>query len=616
MDFVQHFAERLLITVWGRQGKFSELYEYAVHSATTPEVQRMFLPENLGAALYGAVGRDDAAFARFLLEKDAPVDYIHEESRETSLHAAVRRDNPKIVRLLIEHHADVFVKNAQGITAFHAAKQRGYAQCMAQFDREPYRRHYQGYLTVFPVGGSDGIDYFSASGFDNDPESMLPLTIPRDTAAAIVGSQLPEDKLALFRKYYYPDDGVYRLIRLQDQVQLETVWVARILIDWGMVDASVYRRGTALDYMGNARTYDNHIGHDFSLVDYQLQDYGVPVYAAADGRVIVSRKGSPDREVKPGEEQGENTVYIDHGYDRVTYYNHLRRDVLVDEGDFVYAGQQIAWVGSAGRSTSGKTLEAGSSPTPHLHFSVIEWGEWLEPYEGPSHNEPSRWRKQPPYRQPLRLLDFGISKKSEIVGSPLVTPKRRFYRLNEEDTVIWFLYYFLEPGISLKYRILSPAGDEVYADTVSLENDYWHRYVIDLSSVDFYASTWTVRIEKDTVSWFECTLTVIGGEDTAPPNRAPRPPSNPRMSHIDTEQQRIYRCSVDFPYTYIDPDLDRMRYRYVWQVDGKPIRDVTMASHLDYLPAHMVGEAASVECSIYAYDGHDYSQPVEAGLLL
>ncbi|CCH87372.1 Peptidase M23 [Modestobacter italicus] len=77
-----------------------------------------------------------------------------------------------------------------------------------------------------------------------------------------------------------------------------------------------------------------------------------PEYAAADG--VVLRAGSAS---------GFGlAVYILHDNGDVTVYGHMEK-ILVEEGDYVAAGDTIALVGSRGQSTG-----------PHLHFEVFEGG--------------------------------------------------------------------------------------------------------------------------------------------------------------------------------------------------------------------------------------------------
>ena len=89
----------------------------------------------------------------------------------------------------------------------------------------------------------------------------------------------------------------------------------------------------------------NHNGIDLSV------PVGTPIYAAADGRVVI-RKNNPD---------GYGYyLSIQHDRNYYTVYGHLSQ-WLVQNGDTVRAGQQIAKSGNTGRSTG-----------PHLHFEVLK----------------------------------------------------------------------------------------------------------------------------------------------------------------------------------------------------------------------------------------------------
>lgn len=84
---------------------------------------------------------------------------------------------------------------------------------------------------------------------------------------------------------------------------------------------------------------------------------GSPILAAGDGIVILA---------------GWTTVYgktieIDHGYGIISRYGH-NSQLMVESGEKVKKGQQIAQMGTTGRSTG-----------PHLHFTIIKKGTTQDP---------------------------------------------------------------------------------------------------------------------------------------------------------------------------------------------------------------------------------------------
>jgi murein DD-endopeptidase MepM/ murein hydrolase activator NlpD len=94
-----------------------------------------------------------------------------------------------------------------------------------------------------------------------------------------------------------------------------------------------------------------HTGLDFQA------DSGTPILAAAGGVVVVA-----ETHYAYG-----NMVEVDHGNNLVTRYAHASK-LMVKRGDLVKRGQQIALVGSSGRSTG-----------PHLHFEVLVQGVPQDP---------------------------------------------------------------------------------------------------------------------------------------------------------------------------------------------------------------------------------------------
>lgn len=62
-----------------------------------------------------------------------------------------------------------------------------------------------------------------------------------------------------------------------------------------------------------------------------------------------------------------NVIVVNHGFGYKTRYAHLQR-VLVKQGDRVEKGEQIATMGTSGRSTG-----------PHLHYEVVYMGRKMNP---------------------------------------------------------------------------------------------------------------------------------------------------------------------------------------------------------------------------------------------
>jgi murein DD-endopeptidase MepM/ murein hydrolase activator NlpD len=106
--------------------------------------------------------------------------------------------------------------------------------------------------------------------------------------------------------------------------------------------------------------YTMHTGIDFAA------PVGTPIFAAAGGVV-----GSAEQHPQFG-----NTVTIDHGNGLSTLYAHASR-LIVKVGDIVRKGEQIALVGTTGRSTG-----------PHLHFEVHVNGSAVNPAKYLAHLRP------------------------------------------------------------------------------------------------------------------------------------------------------------------------------------------------------------------------------------
>lgn len=132
----------------------------------------------------------------------------------------------------------------------------------------------------------------------------------------------------------------------------------------------------AQDWRCGARTYQNHNGVDFRILDMGAQRRGVAVLAAAAGKVSRLRDGVQDISVKApgapplnGQDCG-NGLVIDHGGGWETQYCHMAKGSLsVKAGDAVAAGQPIGKVGLS-----------GNTEYPHLHLTVRRAGVVVDPF--------------------------------------------------------------------------------------------------------------------------------------------------------------------------------------------------------------------------------------------
>ena len=129
----------------------------------------------------------------------------------------------------------------------------------------------------------------------------------------------------------------------------------------------------ALAYNAQPFTENRHLGDDLNGIGGENSDFGDPVYAIADGRVILAREGGPG---------WGNVIIVLHAYEEngtrkyvQSYYGHVEEMLVMPQQD-VRRGEQIATVGSA----AGRYLA-------HLHF---EMREFITPFVGPGYREDTR----------------------------------------------------------------------------------------------------------------------------------------------------------------------------------------------------------------------------------
>ena len=129
----------------------------------------------------------------------------------------------------------------------------------------------------------------------------------------------------------------------------------------------------AMAYNAQHFTENKHLGDDLNGIGGENSDLGDPIYAIADGRVLLAREGGPG--------WGKIVIllhaYVENGERKYlqSYYAHLQ-EMLVHPGETVKRGQPIATVGTA----DGRYFA-------HLHF---EMREFLTPFIGAGYRQDTR----------------------------------------------------------------------------------------------------------------------------------------------------------------------------------------------------------------------------------
>lgn len=131
----------------------------------------------------------------------------------------------------------------------------------------------------------------------------------------------------------------------------------------GNVDANGTYWAMPVRYYGSIGPFNPNRLHP--ILGYVRPHRGVDL-SAAEGTPIYASRGGFVTQAATGLENG-NFVYINHGDGFSTAYLHMSY-YIVTAGQYVSMGQIIGYVGSTGLSTA-----------PHLHFSVIKNGEYVNP---------------------------------------------------------------------------------------------------------------------------------------------------------------------------------------------------------------------------------------------
>ena len=155
----------------------------------------------------------------------------------------------------------------------------------------------------------------------------------------------------------------------------------------------------AFAYNAQPFTENRHLGDDLNGIGGENSDFGDPVFAIADGRVLLAEEAGPG---------WGKIIIVLHAYEEEgrrryvqSFYGHVD-EILVAPQEDVKRGEQIATVGNA----DGRYLA-------HLHF---EMREFITPYVGPGYRADTRG-----WLNPTEFIRQHRGAPDDDVGRPIAT---------------------------------------------------------------------------------------------------------------------------------------------------------------------------------------------------
>jgi murein DD-endopeptidase MepM/ murein hydrolase activator NlpD len=205
----------------------------------------------------------------------------------------------------------------------------------------------------------------------------------------------------------------------------------------------------ARDWACGIKAYDGHNGVDILLRNFRVQDEGVQVIAAADGTVIRTVNGFPDRNTTWDLGGGlANHVEISHPGGLVSYYGHMRLgSIEVAEGQSVRRGDVLGLVGSS-----------GTSNWPHLHFEVRRDGAPVDPFAGECSSAESLWTNQLPYQNAFMVMDAGITDQPGTLAALLERPPTLGAIPLDAPSFRFWIQLANQQTATMRYEVRTPGG--------------------------------------------------------------------------------------------------------------------------------------------------------------
>lgn len=350
-----------------------------------------------------------------------------------------------------------------------------------------------------------------------------------------------------------------------------------------------------LDWDCTDYSYDGHDAADVDIRGFSEQSIGVPIFAAQDGVVVGRRDGEDDMHTSC---TGlANYVALDHVGGRRTYYLHMKKNsVQVTMGQQVVAGQQLGLTGSSGCSTF-----------PHLHFSVYDNGNLVEPYAGACRPGASEWVNQTPINRTLYLRDFNITDANlnSFQGPPFDMPRTGTFVSGTRTIYFWMMVANHTASSTWRFRFRRPDGTIALDNSGNFDNPFyrwswwWWNRNINLNQT----GTWHILMDINGTQVAEAPFDVVSSAGQIV-NRAPNAVSALIEPPSPTPDD-VLICRVNTDLILDDRDYDVVAYRYIWNVAGQNVRDVTTAAHSDVLPRLTAPAGALVQCTVIPSDGTD-----------
>jgi hypothetical protein len=312
----------------------------------------------------------------------------------------------------------------------------------------------------------------------------------------------------------------------------------------------------------------------------------VPVFAALDGVVIEVSDNLPDEHVERTMTAVDNHVIVSSlGRHVHTVYGHLRRGVMVRDGQRVVAGQQIGWTASSGHSS-----------WPHLHFTMKLDYQVYEPFAGTCRPGKSYWRSQPVTPTAPYVRDFTFSRKP--FGGRRDPPWDEASRTGTFPRGARDIYFrtelaFFEGG-PMRITFTRPDG------TVALDT-------VETTPLEGYRATfadWHERLDLDQGGTWRLQMQFEGRTLVdAPFKVGPARNRRPNAIGLRLDTGHVSQCFVLTSPVTEDPDYAIVRYRYRWRVNGKLVRRVTSAALSDVLRHGRGKPGQRVSCTATPSDG-------------